>query len=142
VAVTGETVTIASKLPFPLHLDLKDNDGEVRRVTLRGSGESRRADSNFEVFGDIGGRVIGGYGLTRGVSKDFWDAWEAQYRKAGYAPVVNNLIFALPKLDAASAKAHEMAEVRNGLEPIDPKKPWKSGKGKDSFTVEKLDKAA
>ena len=131
---TGETVTVACKLPNGLHLDLRDANGEVRRVTLRGSGDARRMESGGQFVSSHGNRVSEGFGLTPGVSKEFWEAWEAQYRKANYEPLVRGLIFAVPKLDSAAAMAREKAEIKTGLEPIDPAK--KTGDGVEARTEE------
>ena len=59
--------------------------------------------------------VVGGYGLTRNVPKDFWDKWIAE--NADFAPVAAGLIFALGG-DKAKGKAKEQAEIRSGLEPL------------------------
>lgn len=94
------TVTIGCKLPNGLHLDYKGV-----RVTLNGSNSSR---------------IVGGYGFTS-VSKDFWDAWSAEYK--GFPPLEAGLIFAQNNNLSANAAATEQAGIKSGFEPIDPQKP-------------------
>ena len=118
------TVTVACKLPTGLHLDLMaDADAEGRRsampkarVTIKGC-----ALPVGVVLPEDAPRVLGGYALTPEVDEDFWNAWLKQ--NADYGPVKQNLIFALPKLGSAEAKAREQSAVVSGLEPINPARP-------------------
>lgn len=93
-------VTIACKLPHGLQINVKGVS-----LTLRGSNSTG---------------AIGGYGFTQ-VREDFWQAWLATHRT--YTPVQKGLIFAHPKAQSAKAKAKEQAEIKNGLEPLNPEKP-------------------
>lgn len=95
------TVTVGCKIPNGLHLDLGG-----KRVTLNGSHSSR---------------VIGGYGLTEGVPADFFEAWLQTY--ADSPAVTNGLVFAQENAADVRAQALDQADIRTGLEPLDPTKP-------------------
>lgn len=62
--------------------------------------------------------LAGGYGLTPGVPKDFFDAWLEQNKDADY--VRNNLVFAMGSTDSARDRAKDQAEVKSGFERLDP----------------------
>jgi hypothetical protein len=135
VVKTGDTVTIALKHPSGLRLDLmgeieirKTPSGDEARAPLlksyfvRGSSDERRLDS-----ADDKGRpldhagvpqVRGGYGLTFGIPKDFWEAWLKQ--NADYPLVRNGLIFAAGA-NRAPGMAVEKNELKGSFEPLDPK---------------------
>lgn len=66
-------------------------------------------------------QVVGGYGLTPGVPRDFWEAWEAQNRDS--ALVRNRQVFAAATESRARDQSREQAKVRSGLEPVDPNDP-------------------
>lgn len=126
----ADKVTVACKLPFGLLLDLRgpieivEINGQksasatiLAKVTLRGSAEQRRLESDGNLTGETQ-LVIDGYGLTQ-VSAEFWTAWEKQ--NAGSALLMNKVVFAMPKLDLAKDKAREISpSVETGLEPINP----------------------
>ena len=97
------TVTVACKLPHGMHLDLIDNNGVRVRNTVAGS-NSRS--------------VFGGYGLTAGISEDFWNAWVKQ--NANIDPVKKGFVFAFSSFDSTRQAAEENAELRHGVEPINP----------------------
>lgn len=137
---TANTVTIACKLPNGMFLDLMgeekeemvpSNSGPVRqvkrdllkRVLVRGVAAERRLERGDEHGDPMESpgimTVQGGYGLTFGVDKDFWDAWLRQ--NANSDLVKNRLIFAAAG-DKAADQAREQEEIRSGLEPLDPEK--------------------
>lgn len=95
------TVTVGCKIPNGLHLDLGG-----KRITLNGSSSSL---------------VIGGYGLTEGVPAEFFEAWMKAY--ADSPAVTNGLVFAQEKAADARAQALDQAEIKTGLEPLNPNKP-------------------
>lgn len=120
----GAAVDVCCKLPNGLHLAvfrMEDHvepvmGGGVRtvqravpegRVTVRGTG--RRLDDP---------RIVGGYAVTRGVDADLWARWMAQNKDSDI--VRNGLIFADEKPAMATGKAKEQADIRSGLEPLDP----------------------
>ncbi len=112
-----ETVTVACKLPNGLAADLYAPDGSRHRVNLNGArlpvDEKGREKRTHVVFGD--------FGLTPGVSREWWDAWSKA--NAHYPPVRNGLIFAHVARDNVEAQADASVTLRTGLEGMDPDKP-------------------
>ena len=96
------TVTVGCKLPNGLIIELDE-----QRVVLNGANSSN---------------LIGGFGLTE-VNKPLFDAWLEKHKD--YEPVKQGLIFAQEKPANAQAEARDKAELKNGFEGIDPKKPAK-----------------
>lgn len=127
--MAGDTVTVACKLPGGLHAHLLLDDGAKVFVTFAGSGAERRlqraddAGRPITVDPDMVGSVRGGFGLTPNVDKAWWDAWLKQ--NGEYPPVKKGLIFASAQHASAIAKTKDHAEIRNGLEPINPSAPAK-----------------
>lgn len=102
-----QTVTVGCKLPNGLHMDLRGTGGELnRRVTLNGANKSE---------------VIGGYGITHGVDKEFFEEWKRI--NADFPPLKKGLIFAHDKPASAAAQAKEQAELKSGFEGMNPDKP-------------------
>ncbi|MBS0986887.1 MULTISPECIES: hypothetical protein [Acetobacter] len=97
---TATTVTVGCKLPGGLVLRLRDVTH-----TLAGANTSS---------------VIGGYGLTR-LPADFWQAWAEAY--AHYPLLRQGLIFAQSTAEKGAAQAREQAELRSGLEAVNPHTP-------------------
>lgn len=130
----AELVTVACKHPHGIHLDLMGDpeiftgpNGEkhvvanlLKRVTVRGSADARRLENDGKIVGEVG-HVIGNYGLTPNIDKDFWDAWLKQ--NESYPMVKNGLLFAMPQLNSVKSEAKSRAAVESGLEPINPAKP-------------------
>lgn len=98
------TVIVGCKLPHGLTIEIDGNS-----VTLNGINSST---------------IIGGYGLTYDVDKEFFDKYLELY--ADTELVKNGLIFAQEKLKEARTEAEEKAGLKNGLEPINPQKPGKN----------------
>lgn len=93
-AVSTETVTVGCKLPHGLVLEL-----DKQSVVLNGANSST---------------IIGGYGLTEGVDKAFFDAW---MEKNEHLPFVRNqTVFAQAKTEDARASALEKAGEKTGFE--------------------------
>lgn len=112
------TVTVGCKLPHGLIIEV-----EGKRVKLHGANTSR---------------VVGGYGLTPGVDKDFFDAWLKL--SATSVVVKRGLIFAQDNPGKAEGQAKEQAEIRSGLEGLDPEKPAPGIKA-EKYEGKKEDKA-
>lgn len=66
---------------------------------------------------------VGGYALTSGVPRDFWELWLEQHKDAPY--VKNGLVFAHTSIDGTSGEAREKKAVESGFEGIDPDNPQK-----------------
>lgn len=100
------TVTIGCKLPHGLILDLTLPAQPPRRYRIKGRNSAR---------------IIGGYGITQGVPKSFWDEWLEKNRALSF--VKAGLVFAEGNLASARDHAKDGDKLRTGLEPIDPNKP-------------------
>jgi hypothetical protein len=134
-ATTGDTVTVASKLPYDLIIRgfvLRDEreqmaNGSYHEYKIwRPSGETHRINGT-------GGRpmerppaaeMAAGFALTHGVPADLMDRWMRD--NAGMEAVVNGLIFVTKKRHDATDEAFRRRDLRTGLEPIDPNDPGRS----------------
>jgi hypothetical protein len=135
---SSNTVTVACKIPNGLILQLQRI--EEFDIPVLGGGKStekryiphgNRVHINGPakaLFGvsDHRLRVSGGYALTHNVDKDFFDAWLEQ--NAELDLVRKKMIFCHEKADYADRKAEDQAEIKSGLEPIDPDNLPKLGK--------------
>jgi hypothetical protein len=122
------TVTVACKLPHGLILRVFDMvessepmfGGGWRTITKAAERPERVTLNGFarhlEKVPDH--EIVGGYGITHDVPKDFWDHWYAQNKDSDF--IKNNLIFANDRSLHATAEAKEKLRVRSGFEAIDP----------------------
>lgn len=129
-ARSGSKVVVACKLPngLVLHLEKETKVLEQRQngppewVTLWVKDTDKpevRVHGNRVRFGDIPSwQIVGGYGLTENVDRDFWVAWLEKHEKQPY--VVNELIWAEPTMDAARSRAKNQREVLSNMEPLNP----------------------
>lgn len=127
---SGQTVTVACKLPNGMILQhwkmqtfhdpvLGGGHREVQRSVEDGA--PIKVHGPAVPFGLVPKfLIVGGYALTTGVSKDFWDKWLHQNRN--HDSVVNRCIFAMPTMDAAQGQADDLTDVQSGLQPIVPDK--------------------
>jgi hypothetical protein len=107
-AESGDTVTVACRLPQGIHFDIVRH-GEVRqRVTLKGSNSPG---------------PVAGFGITENVPREFFEKWLAEHQDL--AAVRNGLIFAHARRASVEDQAIERTELKSGLDPMDPKKPGK-----------------
>jgi hypothetical protein len=102
-----ETVTVGCKLPNGLHLDIDGPEGK-KRFTLKGANSST---------------VVGGFGITENIPKDFFEEWARLYAKS--IVVANGIVFAYKDSKGAEAIAKERKSLKTGFEPLDPEKPGK-----------------
>ena len=99
-----DTVTIGCKMPHGLILDMT---------------EPGKPSAKFVVRGNNSARLIGGFGITEGVPRDFWNAWLSRNKEMVF--VKKGLIFAYGKSADVEAKATEKAAMPHGFEPmLDP----------------------
>ena len=125
--MTG-VVTVASKLPHGLVLELEDEikdkepilgggHREVKR--FRKNGQSVVSNGMVRPFGaPYSPTVQEGVGLTFGVDVDFFQKWLTQ--KKDYPPVVAGMIFAASTTEHAVDHAREISGLKSGFEPLDP----------------------
>ena len=131
------TVTVACKVPNGLILKIYEMEENYEQVF---GGGTKRADRAYQ----IGEQVIvkgssrdiakilsceddlmraGGYVLTPGVPRDFWERWLEQNKNSHI--VKNKLIMAAGSDSDAMSMARDHSSVESGFEPIDPKNPSK-----------------
>ena len=125
-----QTVTVASKLPFPFVLAVKDKTGLMREHTIRGNavpvGQSRpylvggktkamKAGDALQTYED------GACALTPDVDAEFFEAWRKEWADAAF--VKNGFIFAHSQTASATSIARERQALRTGLEGLDPDAP-------------------
>lgn len=109
-----EMVTVGCKLPNGLVCEMgKLGDETYTTVRLNGANSAR---------------VVGGYGITPGVSASFWNAW--MKKNKGLEFVRKGLVFAHTDEASAADHAKDRAEVRSGLEALDPMKKVTGPDGK------------
>ena len=124
---SAETVTVACKLPHGIIMHL---DEMVDVIEQRPSGSvvvkmANRLPQEYKLNGAAHYQnklpehtIVGNYGLTFGIPKDFWDEWLKQNEKAEY--VKNGLIFAATSERNATAEAKEKKDIVTGFERLDP----------------------
>lgn len=137
-ATGTDTVTVACKVSNGLILrvfEMRDTSEAVF------GGGSITVKKSFQVGGDVvlrgsaldpaelrAGRMPtfpfgGGYSLTPGVPREFWERWLEQNRDS---PIVqNNLVFAHSDVNSTLDAAREREAVESGYEGIDPENPSK-----------------
>lgn len=127
------TVTVASKLSFPLILAVNKGHWEEcqgpqgsfktfviegrETHTVQGFGPKRRLESNGDFTGETN-RVIGDFGLTPGIPHDFMEQWLYENRDSAY--VRGGFIFVHSKQGMVLGYAKEHAELMCGAEALIP----------------------
>ena len=121
-------VTVASKLPHALVLELEDEIKDKEPILGGGHREVKRYRKNGQAvtingtvrpFGaPYSPTVQEGVGLTFGVDADFFQKWLTQ--KKDYPPVVAGMIFAAASTEDAVSHAREIEGLKSGFEPLDP----------------------
>lgn len=123
---SSKTVTVACKLPHGLRMQLYTMVPFTEPVIGGGTRESKRAEPVGDVVVLKGNRapfgvvpehqIIGGFGLTPGVDREFFENWLKQY--ADHPAVKGGLVFAADGQHAAMDKAKERGHLKSGLEPL------------------------
>jgi len=127
----GATVSVASKLPMPYVLRLTK---KVERVIQAHGGTHREIISlpapelgeyivdgcSFAQNKGPHQQLAGGFAITHGIPKAFWEKWLEQY--AQMDSVKNGFIFAYSEAASTVSRAREMEDVKSGFERIDPSK--------------------
>ena len=123
------TVWIGCKLPRGLKLRLCDivpmdrqyRDGSVKSVKTYMPNPNKgevRLKGYAIAFGKVPNySIIGDFGLTE-VDRDWWNEWKAQ--NSGFDMLKNGLIFEHGEKASVEAYAAENADLKCGLEPMDP----------------------
>jgi hypothetical protein len=128
---SNATVTVASKAPFDIILKLYDFTERSEPVLGGGSrtfkqSQERVGAPTFTVQGNSWAQnqgphqqIVGGYAITHGIPKAFWDEWLEQNKGADY--IKNQMIFAHEQASSVTSKATDQAEIQSNVERLDPK---------------------
>ncbi len=135
-AKTARTVTVACKIPpgLVLQLQREENRMEDTRDGPRPRAYWVKYGRTYTVKGPaypVGTPpkgfpkppiIEGGYALTPGIPKDFWDQWAKQNEQAPYFQkpdgAEHGMIFAYPDMEDVVVAAAEQDKLLSGLEPI------------------------
>ena len=126
---TRQTVVIACKYPLGLELRLQREHHTMDPMPgggLKPVKEMRFIENlAFTVKGPAHepneppkGPMVGGYVLTMGCPKEFWDRWHEQNKSSDL--VKNGHIFAHGKRATVEGQAKEQKKTLTGLEGLDP----------------------
>ncbi|PVX61242.1 hypothetical protein [Paraburkholderia unamae] len=127
---SNATVTVASKSPFDITLKLYDLVEQNEPVLGGGfrtfkQFRERVGAPTFMIQGNSWPQnkgphqqIVGGYAITHGIPKAFWDEWLEQNENADY--VKNKMIFAHTEAASVTSKAADQAEIRSNMERLDP----------------------
>jgi len=144
---TGETVTVACKIPMGLELRVFDL---VERVEVTSAGQMKtmigvpRGRSYFvkgpahETNQPAKVPISGGYALTRGIPADFWDLFCEQNKGSPMLTGENGqepLLFASSKPSYARDRAKDLKHTRSGMEPLNPKTDPRNPPGRPEITM-------
>ncbi len=152
--IAGAKVTVACKVPLGviLHVDERTEMTVQTNTGNRVVTEYRRGSERVHILGPAypngsipeGFRekapVTGGFALTYGVEKDFWDRWWADNADPRCVPenmehkngcrctviVRNRMIFAYEAPADTKAAAKEASHLMSGLEPLRPDGDYRS----------------
>lgn len=124
-------VTVACKLPHGLTMRLFKMEPFVEPVVGGGTRESKMPVVVGEPvtlkgyralpFGVVPkAQIAGGYAITTGVDKDFFEEWMRQNKDSDI--VKNKLVFAHVARESVEDFGRENEKRVNGLEPLDPDK--------------------
>lgn len=131
MAKSSDTVTISSKLPFPLVMELQEGHkvgqevfgGGVREVTRYSKVAGARViikGCAFERDKAITRDIVGGAALTHGVDRDFAEKWFEQNQ--GNPIVIKGLVEAHGSAGSAKGAMKEKRAELSGFEPVNPNK--------------------
>lgn len=143
IQATGnvDTVSVACKLPNGLILQC-DHMVEHREPVMGGGfkevQQARRLEETYVIAGaavdidkikagNIEHLIIGGYAITPGIPKEFWDRWLDQHKEMEI--VRKSMIFAHTSDNSVRDQARDGGSLLSGLESIDPQNPQKTVKG-------------
>ena len=110
--VKNDTVTVCANIPRDCIFEVLNNKGKIEKIRIHGNSNNLRGK-------EAGVLPVGAYGITANVPVE---AWEQIKRNFVDDPrFTKGLIFATTAGKARKA-AIERKDLRNGFEPIDPKK--------------------
>lgn len=112
-----DVISVGCKLPHGMHLDIRDAEQPIQRVTLKGI-------NSLTAGAIIRPALREGFAITENVPKQFFEEWMRTHRN--HPAVKNNLIFAHTQIESVRDMGEEFKDELNGFEPIDPNAPAKS----------------
>lgn len=133
-ATGTDTVVVGSKLPNGLimHVDkmverevFSQGSRWIEKTAIQ-DGETYTLHGNAINMGAMAAGqppehvIIGGFALTPGIPRDFWERWAAT---TGADFVKRGIVFAASNEARARSQASERRDLKSGLEPIDPSNP-------------------
>jgi hypothetical protein len=145
-AYGANTVTVACKIPHGVWLQLHEWTEATEPHPLTGTRQVKVASKvgkpvqikgyrGLPFTGPIPGiETLGGYALTYGVPRDFWEKWLEQNQSL--LIVKNQLIFAHNEKASIKDFSRGNETVKSGFEPIDPDNPNLKMNGKSAFQTE------
>ena len=110
--IKNDTVTVCANIPRDCIFEAIDNRGKVQKIRIHGNANRLRGK-------EAGVLPVGAYGITVNVPAEAWEQIKRNF--ADDPRFKNGLIFATTA-GKARKEAVERKELRNGFEPIDPKK--------------------
>ncbi len=130
-----DTVIVGCKLPNGLLLQnfvMEEYQEQVMGGGTRTAKRAVRLEETYRVcgssidlakmaLGEVPNLIIGGYGITSGIPREFWEEWLRTNARSDI--VKNGLIYAESSDAKARKRAVEGAKLRTGLEPINPDAP-------------------
>lgn len=149
---SSDTVMVACKLPNGLEIydevqvDAQEQmfGGGTKTVKVwRRSGETYILNGNavdiakLGTTGEVPHLIIGGFGITSGIPRDFWERWLERHKRDEL--VTKGYVKAMGSEIDIRRYARENAKLRSGLEPLDPENPRKviPGLRQDDGTFDK-----
>ncbi|WCS27243.1 hypothetical protein LOK46_10620 [Methylobacterium sp. NMS14P] len=133
---SATTVTVASKLPHGLVLQLQELFKVGQRTDIDAAGKPVQRDMvihkhvgpqyvlkgvapvHARIEAGDGTRMAAGFALTPGIPSDFWAKWKAQ--NADSDVLTKGIVFAHEGGDT-TGQARDHVGERSGFEPVDPK---------------------
>ena len=115
----GETVTVGCKLPAGVILHLHTGGERDPKTGFLIGIRVDESKGRVRLKGSNSRTVVGGFGMTSNVPKDFWEAWKDQNKDR---PLFKNqIVFAVSDSASFGAVANELKnDASTGLEPINP----------------------
>lgn len=110
--IKNDTVTVCANIPRDCIFEAVDNRGKVQKIRIYGNAGKLRGK-------EAGVLPVGAFGVTWNVPAKAWEQIKRNF--ADDPRFKNGLIFATTA-NKARKEAVERKDLRNGFEPIDPKK--------------------
>ena len=125
---SSDTVIVGCKIPNGLILQLSHMERSSEPVMGGGHRDvklGRKVGPKYVIKGpafQVGVMprylIAGGYALTSGIPKDFWEEWLEQNKEADY--VKNDLVIAHQSMEDLERHCLDNEHLKTGLEPMDP----------------------